>query len=139
MAVPSSKIAYRVEMHQKYAKGGILVFHLLLMTIGVVTLIGDETTPGIRISIGTLLILSSAFSIWVTIGKSHHVKAAGVLSSTAILFKPLSLLTELIYGDTLQWYPTTITFLSWIALWFAFFAHWIYVAEPYAEYMHKEE
>jgi hypothetical protein len=139
MGKPSSKITYRVEVHQKYAKGGILLFHTLLMAIGVVTLLGDETELPVRVSIGALLIFASGFSIIVTLGKSNQVKLAGMLSSTAILFKPLSLLSELLYGDALDWYPTTITFLSWVALWFAFFAHWIYVAEPYVEYIHKLE
>lgn len=137
MGMPSSKISYRVEVHQRYAKIGILLFHTLLIAIGVFTLFGDETQPPVRISIGALLIFASTFSIIVTLGKSRHIRTAGILSSTAILFKPLSLLTELMYGDTISWYPTTITFLSWIALWLAFFAHWIYVAEPYVEYINE--
>jgi hypothetical protein len=109
------------------------------MVIGIITLIGDETEAPVRVSIGALLIFASGFSILVTLGKSRQVRTAGIISSTAILFKPLSLLTELIYGNSLDWYPTTITFLSWVALWFAFFAHWIYVAEPYVEYIHRLE
>jgi hypothetical protein len=139
MGMPSAKITYRVEVHQRYAKMGILLFHFLLMVIGILTLIGDETEAPVRISIGALLIFASGFSIIVTLGKSKRIRAAGIISSTAILFKPFSLLTELMYGNTLDWYPTTITFLSWVALWFAFFAHWIYVAEPYVEYIHRLE
>ncbi len=120
-----------VTINVPRAKARFYFFLGLVTALGVLTMKQDPSILPGHWFIAIFTLTSAGLGFLTAVNKFNQVKLVGLLLSTSLLIRAVSLLIRMVNDATLNTPGTWIAIIAWVGFWNSFTVNWLFLIEPY--------
>lgn len=126
---------YTVNVNTFVVRFNFLLYTALMFLMGLFTLFYDKgRLPGKEV-LGMMMMIAALFGVLLSSYVIRSTRMVGIIYSTVLLGRAAAFGVRPLFSEEfIPWSVTLNAVCVWLAMWIAFYTHWVWIIEPYATY-----